>query len=36
MLWQVRNSVEGWAAGGSIPGLAKNVDKPFLQVNLMT
>ena len=28
---QVRNSVEGWAAGGSIPGTLKNVERPFLQ-----
>lgn len=28
---QVQNSLEGWAAGSSIPGPAKNVQKPFLQ-----
>ena len=28
---EVQNSIEGWAAGGSIPGPAKNVDKAFLQ-----
>lgn len=35
LLWptveEVRNSVEGWAAGASVPGPAKNVQKPFLQ-----
>jgi hypothetical protein len=28
---EVRNSVEGWAAGASVPGPEKNVSKPFLQ-----
>ena len=28
---EVQNSNEGWAAGGSIPGTALNVSKPFLQ-----
>ena len=28
---EVQNSLEGWAAGGSIPGSAQNVKKPFLQ-----
>ena len=27
----VQNSLEGWAAGRSIPGFEKNVKKPFLQ-----
>lgn len=28
---EVQHSIEGFAAGGSIPGTAKNVNKPFLQ-----
>ena len=28
---EVRDSVEGYAAGGSIPGTVANVTKPFLQ-----
>lgn len=28
---EVQNSVEGWAAGGSIPGPLKNVGRPFLK-----
>lgn len=28
---EVRNSLEGWMAGSSIPGPAKNVNKPFLR-----
>ena len=28
---EVRLSLEGWSAGDSIPGPAKNVDRPFLQ-----
>lgn len=28
---QVRNSLEGWAAGRSIPGSSENVNKPFLR-----
>jgi tyrosyl-DNA phosphodiesterase-1 len=28
---EVQNSIEGWKAGGSIPGPPQNVDKPFLQ-----
>lgn len=28
---EVQNSIEGWMAGRSIPGPAKNVDRPFLQ-----
>lgn len=30
-LQEVRDSLEGWAAGGSIPGPKKNVTKDFLQ-----
>lgn len=28
---EVRDSVEGWRGGASVPGPAKNVNKPFLQ-----
>lgn len=28
---QVKHSIEGWVAGQSIPGVAKNVTKPFLK-----
>lgn len=28
---EVRNSMEGWFAGGSIPGPSKNVNRPFLR-----
>jgi tyrosyl-DNA phosphodiesterase-1 len=28
---EVQNSIEGWKAGMSVPGPAKNVEKPFLQ-----
>ena len=28
---EVRNSIEGWVAGNSIPGSQSNVTKPFLQ-----
>ena len=27
----IRDSVEGWRGGASVPGPAKNVNKPFLQ-----
>lgn len=33
---EVRNSLEGWAAGGSIPGPEKNVSKPFLARHFCT
>ena len=28
---EIRDSVEGWRGGASVPGPAKNVNKPFLQ-----
>jgi len=28
---EIRASVEGWRGGASLPGPAKNVDKPFLR-----
>ena len=28
---EVRDSMEGWAAGGSVPGTLANVDRPFLK-----
>ena len=28
---EIRDSVEGWCGGNSVPGPSKNVNKPFLQ-----
>ena len=28
---EIRDSVEGWRGGASVPGPSKNVNKPFLQ-----
>ncbi len=30
-VWEIRDSVEGWRGGASVPGPAKNVNKPFLR-----